>query len=72
MLGTNGSNITAGKLKKAKHENLIRLANALSLRIEGMRHGQIARLVRWRITREVHRFNDAAKRAEYQAVWEKM
>lgn len=71
MLGTNGSNITAGKLKKAKPENLIRLAKALKLRIEGMRHGQIARLVRWRITRPVYRFADPQKRADYEKIWKK-
>jgi hypothetical protein len=64
--------ITTGKLKKAKLENLIRLANALGLNVEGMRHPQIARLVRWRITRETHRFADAAKKADYQAMWENM
>lgn len=38
-------------LKKARFENLLRLARSLHLDTEGMSHGQVARLVYWRITR---------------------
>lgn len=55
--------LTVGKLKKAKPENLLRLARSLNLKTEGMSHGQVARLVRWRITRPVHRF-------DYENLWE--
>jgi hypothetical protein len=65
-------NITVGKLKKAKPENLIRLAQSLHLRTEGMSHRQVARLVRWRITRPVHRFANPQKRADYENLWENL
>lgn len=38
-------------LRKAKPENLLRLARSLKLRVEGMSHRQIVSLVYWRITR---------------------
>jgi hypothetical protein len=38
-------------LRKAKHENLLRLASFLKLRVDGMSHRQISSLVYWRITR---------------------
>ena len=41
--------ITINNLKKAKPENVIRLARFLKLRIQGMSIGQIIRLVHWRI-----------------------
>lgn len=62
-------NITVHKLKSAKPENLVRLAQSLKLNIAGMSHRQIARLVRWRITRPVHRFNSAQKRIDYETMW---
>ena len=40
-------------LKRAKEKDLIRLAVFLRLHnVEGMSKGQLARLIRWRITRE--------------------
>ena len=47
--------ITIAQLKKAKPENVIRLAKWLKLDIEGMSIQQIIKLVRWRITRGVSR-----------------
>ena len=44
--------ITKADLKKAKPENLLRLANWLKLYTDGMSHRQIAKLVWWRITRD--------------------
>lgn len=64
--------ITVAKLKKAKPENLLRLARSLKLNTEGMSHRQIARLIRWRITRPVVRFSDPAKRQAYAAMWESL
>lgn len=43
--------IKIAHLKKAKPENVIRLAKWLKLHIEGMSIEQIIRLVYWRITR---------------------
>ena len=45
--------ISRRQLRKAKPENLIRLANALKLRTSGMSHRQVAALVYWRITRHL-------------------
>jgi hypothetical protein len=41
-------------LKRSKHENLLRLAQFLKLKygLEDMSHRQLAKLVRWRITRD--------------------
>jgi hypothetical protein len=41
------------QLKKASHENLLRLALYLKLRYDllDMSHRQLAKLVRWRLTR---------------------
>ncbi len=41
------------QLKKASHENLLRLARYLKLRYDllDMSHRQLAKLVRWRLTR---------------------
>jgi hypothetical protein len=64
--------IPTSKLKKAKPENLIRLALFLGLDITGMKHRQIARLVRWRITRPQVRFANLQKRQEYAAMWENL
>jgi len=44
--------LTVAKLRKAKPENLVRLAKFLKLNTKGMSHAHLARLVRWRITRE--------------------
>jgi hypothetical protein len=38
-------------LKKAKPENILRLARFLKLRVDDMSHRQIVSLVYWRITR---------------------
>ena len=43
--------ISRADLKKAKPENVIRLAKWLKLNIEGMSIRQIIQLVYWRITR---------------------
>lgn len=64
--------LTVGKLKGAKPENLLRLANSLHLRTSGMSHRQVAKLVRWRITRPYHRFNDPEKREDYASMWENL
>ena len=42
-------------LRKAKPENLIRLAKWLKLHIDGISHRQIVNLVYWRITRQSKR-----------------
>ena len=47
--------ITKEQLRKARPENVIRLAKWLKLDIEGMSIKQIINLVRWRITRGVAR-----------------
>lgn len=65
-------NLTVAKLRRAKPENLLRLAHSLNLRTEGMSHRQVARLVRWRITRPVYRFADPQKRAEYESMWDNL
>jgi hypothetical protein len=65
-------NLSVGRLKKAKPENLLRLARFLSLRTDGMSHRQVAKLVRWRITRPSHRFADPAKRQDYASMWENL
>ena len=39
-------------LKKAKPEDVIRLAKWLKLRIDGMSHRQVIKLIYWLITRE--------------------
>lgn len=66
--------LSVGRLKKAKRENVIRLAKALNLKVEGMSHGQIARLVHWRVTRadmiRPSRFATPEKRTEYESLWE--
>lgn len=72
MIHKSSFDIPVRKLKGAKPENLKRLANALKLDTEGMSHKQIARLVRWRITRDDHRFADPAKRQSYEAMWESL
>lgn len=46
---------TISELKKAKPENVIRLAKWLKLDIDGMSISQIIRLIRWRITRGISR-----------------
>lgn len=41
------------ELKQSKHQNLVRLARFIRLHnIDKMSHGQLARLIRWRLTRE--------------------
>lgn len=42
-------------LKKAKPENVVRLAKWLKLDIDGMSHRHIVKLVKWRITRHKKR-----------------
>jgi hypothetical protein len=64
--------ISVRKLKGAKPENLLRLAQFLHLETTGMSHGQVARLIRWRITRPQVRFHNPQKRQEYAAMWENM
>ena len=66
--------IKVAKLKKARSENLLRLALARALRLNttGMSHNQVARLIRWRITRPVIRFADPVKRTDYAAMWENL
>ena len=50
---TGSYNIRSHSLKKASHANLLRLAKYIGLRyaLEDMSHMQLARLVRWRLTR---------------------
>jgi len=45
--------ISKSQLKKASHENLLRLARYVGLRygLLDMSHRQLAKLVRWRLTR---------------------
>jgi hypothetical protein len=45
-----GKRMKVSTLKKASDANLIRLAKYLNLRIDGMGKGQIARLIKWRIS----------------------
>jgi hypothetical protein len=45
------ANVLRLDLRRAKTENLLRLARSLKLHTEGMSHRQIASLVYWRITR---------------------
>ncbi len=49
--------ITKSQLRRAKHENVKRLARALGLKrdIDTMSHRQLAALVYWRLTREEKR-----------------
>lgn len=47
--------LTLKQLRKAKPENVIRLAKWLQLYIDGMSLGQIIRLIRWRVTRGISR-----------------
>ena len=70
----NNDNVVISKahLKKAKQENLIRLAKALKLDIRGMSQGHIVRLVAWRLSRPVTRFADPNKRSDYEAMWENL
>jgi hypothetical protein len=70
MFGQRSFNISVRKLKGAKPENLKRLADSLKLNTDGMSHRQIARLIRWRITRSQARFNNPQKRRDYESVWE--
>lgn len=45
--------ISIRELKNSKHENLVRLAKYLKLHcLDNMSHRQLARLIRWRLTRE--------------------
>lgn len=46
-------NIPKEKLMKSKHENLIRLAKYIGLKydLDTMSHRQLAKLVRWKLTR---------------------
>lgn len=41
-------------LKKAKPEDVLRLAKWLRLRINGMSYNQILKLIKWRTTRGEH------------------
>lgn len=71
------NSLSVGQLKKAKPENLIRLAKALKLNVEGMSHIQIARLIHWRVTRpdmnvRHSRFDTPEKRTEYESLWEEL
>lgn len=50
-----GMMIKIANLKKAKPENVIRLAKFLKLNIDGMSMRQIIKLVYWRIRRGVAR-----------------
>jgi hypothetical protein len=43
--------ISRRTLRRSQPANLLRLANWLKLRTEGMSHRQISKLVYWRITR---------------------
>jgi hypothetical protein len=49
-----GWDISVYDLKKSKHENLLRLAQFLKLKygLEDMSHIQLAKIVRWKITRD--------------------
>lgn len=45
--------ISVRELKNSKHENLVRLAKYLKLHcLDNMSHRQLAKLIRWRLTRE--------------------
>lgn len=50
---TGSYNIKSHSLKKTSHVNLLRLAKYIGLKyaLEDMSHGQLARLVKWRLTR---------------------
>ena len=63
-------------LKGSQPANLARLAKHLKLRVDGMKHGQIARLVHWRLTRpdmcQPSRFSTPSKRQDYESWWESL
>ncbi len=63
--------ITENKLIKAKPENLIRLARALKLSVQGHSHESLAGLVYASIAAPTMRFNTPDKRAAYESIWEK-
>jgi len=60
------------QLKRAKFSNILKLASWLKLNVNGMSHGQVARLIHWRVTRSDmnSRFATPEKRSEYESLWE--
>ena len=62
--------ISRSHLNKAKPENLVRLAKALKINVDGMSQRAIVGLVAWRLAQPRARFADTNKRVEYEAMWE--
>ena len=64
--------ISKEKLLKAKRENVIRLARALKIEVQGQSFNRIVGLVAWHVAQPVRRFAETAKRDEYQFMWENL
>lgn len=72
MFGKPTLHISRAQLRKAKPENVLRLAHWLNLNVDNMSIRQVIRLVYWRITRPCGRFNSVSAREDYESLWADM